>query len=141
MREMEISVSLQFPTENCPFPLNFHAKTMGKFRYFLLWLVSRSQVFFFLQFRPHRFSQSVLHCSIFYFANPVFGRPKAYNFSPIFNFFLNFSSIFKMSSILQLPSVAVSALGVSINVNSEFYLPHDTIPGLRGAGVLPPVPG
>ena len=70
-----------------------------------------------------------------------FGRPKAYNFSSIFNFFLHFSSIFKMSSILQLPSVAVSALGVPINVNSQFYLPHDTTPGLRGAGVLPPVPG
>ena len=44
-----------------------------------------------------------------------------------------------MSSILQLPSVAASALGVPINVNSQFYLPHDTTPGLRGAGVLPPV--
>ena len=30
-REMEISVSLQFPRENCPFPLNFHGKTTGKF--------------------------------------------------------------------------------------------------------------
>ena len=75
------------------------------------------------------------------FCKPVFGRPKAYNFSPIFNFFLNFSSILKMSSILQLPSVAVSALGVPINVNSQFYLPHDTPPELRDAGVLPPVPG
>ena len=66
-------------------------------------------------------------------------------FSPIFNFFLNFSSIFLqfsiLSSILQLPSVAVSALGVPINVNSQFYLPHDTPLGLRGAGVLSPVPG
>ena len=35
--EMEISVSLQFPRENCPYPVNFHATTMGKFSYFLLW--------------------------------------------------------------------------------------------------------
>ena len=33
---MEISVSLQFPRENCPFPINFHEKTMGKFRCFLM---------------------------------------------------------------------------------------------------------
>ena len=33
---MKISVSLQFPRENCPFLLNFHEKTIGKFRYFLL---------------------------------------------------------------------------------------------------------
>ena len=33
-REMEITVSFQFPIENCPFPL--HSKTIGKFRYFLL---------------------------------------------------------------------------------------------------------
>ena len=36
-REMEISVSLQFPRENWPFPLNFHAKLLEIFRYFLLW--------------------------------------------------------------------------------------------------------
>ena len=32
-REMEISVSLQFPRENCPFPIGFHAKTIRKFKY------------------------------------------------------------------------------------------------------------
>ena len=37
-----MSVSLQFPQENCPFPLTFHAKTIGKFRYFLLCLVQIS---------------------------------------------------------------------------------------------------
>ena len=37
-REKEISVSLPFPRENCPFPLNFHAQTIEKFRYFLLQL-------------------------------------------------------------------------------------------------------
>ena len=33
---MEISVSLEFPRETCPFPLNFHPRTVGKFWYFLL---------------------------------------------------------------------------------------------------------
>ena len=46
-----------------------------------------------------------------------------------------------ISSILQQPSVAASSLGVTINVNTQFYLPHDTTPGLSVAGVLPPVPG
>ena len=31
---MEISVSLKFAIETCPFPLNFHPRTMGKFWYF-----------------------------------------------------------------------------------------------------------
>ena len=29
--EIEIPVSLQFSIEICPFPLNFHQRTMGKF--------------------------------------------------------------------------------------------------------------
>ena len=42
--EMEISVSLKFPIETCPFPLNFNPRTMGKFWYFLLWYVSMQMV-------------------------------------------------------------------------------------------------
>ena len=30
-REMDVPISLQFPRENCPFPLNFYAKTIKKF--------------------------------------------------------------------------------------------------------------
>ena len=36
---MEISVSLKFPTETYPFPLNFHPRTMGKFWYFFAVIV------------------------------------------------------------------------------------------------------
>ena len=46
-----------------------------------------------------------------------------------------------ISSNLQQPSVAASSLGVPINVNTQFFLPHVSTPGATVAGVLPPVPG